>query len=174
MNLLLACVRASLVMLFNAMPDTIKCIHKFLQTSRVDRRRAKTNVHTLVINPSMILTSTLVPGGTLDDKVQFRLIPRLPSVLPIHGRYGHTGTIHSVDTNLWLWVSVIRSKIHHRRGYQSSMGVFGDPPGPYAALLKIRINLISPHLDNNNATPYGEILPMDHTRRCSTLHRIPQ
>ena len=111
------CVRASLVMLFNAMPDTIKCIHKFLQTSRVDRRRAKTNVHTLVINPSMILTSTLVPGGTLDDKVQFHLIPRLPSVLPIHGRYGHTGTIHSVDTNLWLWVSVIRSKIHHRRGY---------------------------------------------------------
>ena len=31
-------------------------------TSRVDRRRAKTNVHTLVVNPSMILTSTLVPG----------------------------------------------------------------------------------------------------------------
>ena len=82
------------------------------------------------------------PRGTLDDKVQFRLIPRLPSVLPIHGRYGHTGTIHSVDTNLWLWVSVIRSKIHHRRGYQSNMGVFGDPPGPYAALL-IQINLIS-------------------------------
>ena len=63
MNLLLACVRASLVMLFNTiMSDTIKCIHKFLQTSRVDRRRAKTNVHTLVVNPSMILTSTLVPG----------------------------------------------------------------------------------------------------------------
>ena len=53
------------------------------------------------------------------------------------------------------------------------MGVFGDPPGPYAALIKIRINPISPHLDNNNATPYGEILPMDHTRRCSTLTQNP-
>ena len=54
------------------------------------------------------------------------------------------------------------------------MGVFGDPPGPYAyaALLNTdQSNL--PHLDNNNATPYGEILPMDHTRRCSTLTQNP-
>ena len=80
------------VMLFNAMSDTIKCIHKFLQTSRVDRRRAKTNVHTLVVNPSMILTSTLVPGVhwmIRFNSVSFRdSRPSFQSM--VHGRYGHT------------------------------------------------------------------------------------
>ena len=121
-------------------------------TSRVDRRRAKTNVHTLVVNPSMILTSTLVPGVhwmIRFNSVSFRdSRPSFQSM--VHGRYGHT-TGYDPFRRYGLMIMSIGNLIKDtpRRGYQSSMGVFGDPPGPYAALIKIRINPISPHLDNN-------------------------